>query len=375
MSTATPSSLSKNALLLVASVLFGLALAEGAIRAYFWTQGIGRSNVREILQRAKNEEPVRIDGGSGLYGLIQASEYDDIVYELKPHLEGIFKRAPIRVNSHGFRGAEVSVKKPPATLRVVGLGDSHMFGWGVGEEQTYLAVLERLLNEGSVGGMGWEVLNFGVGGYNTVMEVATLERRALAFDPDIVVIHFIGNDFLPPHFLQAPRGAALSQWYLVELVRGLMGPPIDDGVELPGEAEEEAAEATENKGPEPGSRRWFYRDFGGRKKFEQAMARLAELSREREFPVVTMMLGLGGDKREFVREVAEGHGFRLLNAAPFFWQKLEEMGFEKTRENWRHRLANGVDRHPKPAAHVAYAEALLHEIEGMDLSSVATEAP
>ena len=91
MAAPAAKSLGKNALLLVGSVLFSLALAEGAIRAYFWTQGIGRTDVRDILQRAKNDGPVRLTGGSGLYGLIQASEHDDIVYELKPHLEGYFR--------------------------------------------------------------------------------------------------------------------------------------------------------------------------------------------------------------------------------------------------------------------------------------------
>lgn len=336
------------------SALVSLALAEGVIRAVFWTKGIGRRDVREILQRSRIEGPVYLDGGSGLLGLVQASDYEDIVYELKPRLEGIFKGKPLRVNSHGFRGPEVPVRKPHDVLRVVGLGDSHMFGWGVSQEDSYLAVLERLLNERSVAGKRWQVLNFAVPGYDTVMEVATLERRALAFDPDVVVIHFVGNDMLPPHFLQEPRGFAPSHWYLVELVRGLLGPVDDHDVEMNGEARPAAAQPTP---------RDYREEFGRHEHFVEAMDRLARVTRERRIPVILLILGEGTRLRRFVCKVAADRGFQVLDAAPYFWEKLDAMGFARTRRNWRVQLANGVDKHPREAGHEAYAEALAHEIQ------------
>lgn len=98
-----------------------------------------------------------------------------------------------RTNALGFRGPETTIQKPPGTFRVVGVGDSFMFGTGVRQEDTFLAELERRLNEGP-GGRRFEVLNLGVFGYDSQEEVAMLEHRGLALDPDLVVLCFFLND-------------------------------------------------------------------------------------------------------------------------------------------------------------------------------------
>jgi len=54
---------------------------------------------------------------------------------------------PVHINSHGTRGADFSVEKPAGTLRILSLGDSRTFGWGLTDEQTYSRRLERLLQE------------------------------------------------------------------------------------------------------------------------------------------------------------------------------------------------------------------------------------
>jgi lysophospholipase L1-like esterase len=98
-----------------------------------------------------------------------------------------------RINALGFRGPETTLEKPPGTFRVVGLGDSFTFGTGVRARDTFLAELERRLNADS-GGRRFEVLNLGVFGYDTTEEVAMLEHRGLALDPDLVVLCFFLND-------------------------------------------------------------------------------------------------------------------------------------------------------------------------------------
>lgn len=156
--------------------------------------------------------------------MIQPSAYPEVVYELKPHVRGMFHDALVETNRFGLRGPEIRRKKPPRTYRIAGLGDSHMFGQGVGQNEFYLALLQRQLNACAENGWRFETLNFGTPGYNTVMEVGTFEYRALAFDPDLVLLHFIGNDLVAPHFLLPPRSLDPSDWFLVELVRGLFGP-------------------------------------------------------------------------------------------------------------------------------------------------------
>jgi lysophospholipase L1-like esterase len=55
--------------------------------------------------------------------------------------------------------------------------------------------LDALMNADATG--AWEVINAGVPGYNTVQEYHYLTETLLAYDPDIVVLHFCMNDADP----------------------------------------------------------------------------------------------------------------------------------------------------------------------------------
>ncbi len=115
-------------------------------------------------------------------------------YELTPGAKADLRTAQIEVNSLGFRGPEISVVKPPNTIRIVAMGASVAFGWTVPNEESYPGHLERRLNDRAKGTpRHYEVLNFGVGGYATRDEVAALEGKALALDPDLVIIDFHPN--------------------------------------------------------------------------------------------------------------------------------------------------------------------------------------
>ena len=76
-----------------------------------------------------------------------------LVWELDPNGS--------EVNSEAFRDRETSREKVEGVVRVVLLGDSVAFGHGVPVEQDVADQLEVALGD------GYEVLNFGVGGYNT----------------------------------------------------------------------------------------------------------------------------------------------------------------------------------------------------------------
>ena len=52
----------------------------------------------------------------------------------------------------------------------------------------------------------WEIINTGVPGYNTVMEVATMRAKGLALEPDIVILNVVTNDLnLPTRLLKRVR--------------------------------------------------------------------------------------------------------------------------------------------------------------------------
>lgn len=95
-------------------------------------------------------------------------------------------------NSFGFRDQERDVSKRSATKRVIFLGDSVVAGHGICDlRQTIPGQLEQLFPDGSI-----EALNFGIGGYCTRAEVELLKVKGLAFQPDVVVLFFVGNDYV-----------------------------------------------------------------------------------------------------------------------------------------------------------------------------------
>jgi hypothetical protein len=141
--------------------------------------------------------------------LVRPSSNPRRVYELRPGLKAQISipfaaTTRFETNSFSMRGPEVTLDKPPGTLRIAGLGDSVMFGWGVEYAETHLALLGEMLQEADPEHR-YQVLNFGVPGYNTVMERESYLELARQFSPDLVVLTVVGNDTDLPNFLQRPR--------------------------------------------------------------------------------------------------------------------------------------------------------------------------
>ena len=98
----------------------------------------------------------------------------------------------VALDSHGLRGGELPLAKPSGERRILALGDSVTFGWGVSQGETFADVLEQTL--ASHPGTRWRVLNAGVNGYNTRQAVDYFELAGQAFAPDIVVLTWVDND-------------------------------------------------------------------------------------------------------------------------------------------------------------------------------------
>ena len=87
-------------------------------------------------------------------------------HELVPGFEGFGPLdVPVKINRDGFRDGYHAREKPPGVLRVLGLGDSFVFGWGVQEEEAFLKRLEVGLRDRikqpvetiNAGVPGWEI--------------------------------------------------------------------------------------------------------------------------------------------------------------------------------------------------------------------------
>ena len=98
-------------------------------------------------------------------------------------------------NSLGYRGPEFEPVKPADTYRILILGDSITFGWGVEDNQTFSYLLPELLNH-QFQGKNLEIINAGyVDGYAVDNYYVYLKNQGLELDPDLIILNlFPWND-------------------------------------------------------------------------------------------------------------------------------------------------------------------------------------
>lgn len=202
---------------LALGVLFALLLAEIALRlntALFGPSPDDLSRTAEILAPPVAGDCRGQRDQATLAALVKPSTATGVVYELKPGLDTCFEKARVRTNSEGLRAAAAYRRpKPPGVFRILLLGDSQAFGWGVDEADTLGAQLAASLR--GTGEVEIEVVNAGVPGYNAAQESAWLRARGLAYEPDCVVVLYIANDLGLPTFLLRPENPLASRSFLL----------------------------------------------------------------------------------------------------------------------------------------------------------------
>ena len=96
----------------------------------------------------------------------------------------------VTLNSRGYRGREAWNADRRASTRVVVLGDSVAFGYGVSDEQAFPYLLDTRDN-------GLEVVSLAVAGYGPGQELLVVKREVPELKPDIVVLAVcLRNDFV-----------------------------------------------------------------------------------------------------------------------------------------------------------------------------------
>lgn len=95
----------------------------------------------------------------------------------------------VYINSDGFRGArEYQREKPQAVRRLVALGDSFTFGFGVRDDESFPYLMEKS-NE------NLEVINLGVAGFGIDQMLIAFRNIAREYNPDTVLVSIFPEDF------------------------------------------------------------------------------------------------------------------------------------------------------------------------------------
>lgn len=153
--------------------LLAVLLAEGAARLYLGDELMNGLPVGQPLEACAAYDPDL--GWVNKPGVRTRVEAPKFSYRLE-------------INDQGLRDRQHPYAKPEGVLRIVLLGDSLAYGWGVDNGLAFADLVERDL------GPGVEVINLGVPGYSTDQELWMLQREGQRYAPDLVLECFILND-------------------------------------------------------------------------------------------------------------------------------------------------------------------------------------
>lgn len=115
-------------------------------------------------------------------------EYSPVLgWKNKAGAEGIFHTPDattrVSINSKGQRDIEHEYKKD-GRFRILVLGDSFVWGYGVEQDSRFTEHLRELLGDGT------EIINAGVSGYGTDQELLYYKAEGSRYSPDLVILAF-----------------------------------------------------------------------------------------------------------------------------------------------------------------------------------------
>jgi lysophospholipase L1-like esterase len=147
-----------------------------------------------------------------------------VIEEHRPGAEAVLMGVPVRIDDLGLRraGAATEAARRSGDRRVVALGDSVTFGWGVAEDRTWPATFEALLRE-RCPRAPVTVLNAGIGNSNTAMQLARYRELAPSLAAEWVVLGYFVNDAEPdpqPSGNHLVRHSALAATLVARLRQG-----------------------------------------------------------------------------------------------------------------------------------------------------------
>lgn len=203
-----------NAILLLLSILVAFTAGEIILRAavHFKFLSGDRGFASLILQQDTRRIYLKDASAGNDLGLFRETPNSKLRWEPVPGAQA----QNIRINAGGFRGPDVYFLPARGITRVAILGDSQAFGMNLAESDTLAGALERKLNTISRKEK-FEVLNFGVPGYNTEQEMLVFRQKVWAYHPSVIVLYYSLNDPEIPDNTVFLGNGLLSSSYLYTL--------------------------------------------------------------------------------------------------------------------------------------------------------------
>lgn len=355
--------------LLGASTLFALLLAEVALRVAYVATSTGH------LADLTDTRPLPPPGARiTLAHLLVKSSNPDIVYQGRPGLAGIHEGSPVRTNRGGWREDEIPFEKPAGTFRILGLGDSVMFGWKVDERERYLDVLETRLNR-QRGERRWETVALALPGYNLMIELEVLKRVGLRYDPDLIIYGFVGNDDCLPTFVSERLAVLSLESFLAHYVRlGYSLSPVLLGRSHVAHIEDKA-DLTPNRLCDAERVAPAYRHLVGKESMLGALEELAAIGRDTGIPVALLIDGRSRGRHPTLASQVPA-GIAVINLTDHFRREMDALGIPSYRHpDLRIGGTGQSDHHPTAQSHGIIADGLFEALDDAGLLPPAPLAP
>ena len=132
----------------------------------------------------------------------------DLVVRHRRSWGATYQGVDVRFNELGYRDDPIRPKER-SEYRILLLGDSVVFGWGVAQEEIFSVKLQQILTAAARRPI--RVINAGVAGYNTVQEYTVFRNEGLALELDLVILLYHPNDIeATPPGPNSTQGASLQ---------------------------------------------------------------------------------------------------------------------------------------------------------------------
>jgi len=297
--------------LLVAPLALFLLLSELVLRVYL------TSHIFYDVEMSRYALTLKVDSPNPLIG-----------HHHRPGSEATLMGVSIRTNADGFRDDEYPVEKGDRR-RILFLGDSLTLGWGVEKHETFEHLLESELNAISP----TEIINLGIGNYNTTQEVHLFIEEGLKYDADQVVLFYFINDAEP--MPQKSRFPGLGNYRIITFywsrIKALK------------------AQMSQSTGFQEYYSALYQEDSEGWAKSKAALLELRELSREHGFDLKVVLLPelhelidyTFADEHRRVTDFLRENDIPSLDLAPFFRDERDPQTLWVAMD----------DAHPNPRAH------------------------
>ena len=150
------------------------------------------------------------------WGQYVAAVIDPETRGLREDAMATYLGKPTVISSQGWRSPIFAVEKPDGVYRILLLGGSVAYGWGVAQGDEYPRVLEKMLNDADrVPGKRIEIINTGVPGWSLAQEGRLLSRVVSLWKPDLVLLTLVATD------ARGPAAGGKREFFLNETIRRL----------------------------------------------------------------------------------------------------------------------------------------------------------